>query len=951
MKIISLVVLLSLLPMLAFSFGKNKVIYNSYQWECLDSEHFQFYIARDDLSLSNLILSTAESIYAHHTNRFEFVPKAKIRVILYRNQIDFQQNNIIDWTSPGTGGFTEFNKGRVVVPYSSFYPDFNHVLSHELNHAFQGFVWGKGNLNIQSIRDIDIPLWMIEGSAEYNSIGLDRECEMIIADGIINGILPSLDELADLYGLNRRDYFYVYKEGQAFYEYIEKTYGTNIFAKLNASITEDRIYETVLSNTFQKKPEELNAEFFDYLRKKYMPEVPYLSAIDVAASKIIREDSLFNMNPVELDSNRIAFISERKIYPSIVIFDKAKNTLDKLVRGGFDEDFLEFQYGKRNNLAVSTNGLFIFVSRSGGRDAIHLYNLKNNSITRLDLPFSVINSPDIAPNGKEILFSASDSNQKTALYSYSMADSNINRLFTDDYYDTAPRFLDKERIVFASNRKKGPLSNDLDIVVYNRVSGQFELLIDTGFSDEYPTVSKDGSKIAFVRMDTHPTLMIFDIGNSDLTKGILYQELRTTGGILSPAFTSSGSLLLTAFHKNSYNVYEYQFKLTNKAVNTLIQNQLALSRESSAFKATAMKLSTYQNEFSIDNLIGGFTLNTSLGMAAMGMLSFSDLFGDERYQILMDTALQIDPDLFNYLNIDFTYLNFRYRHNFGVRLYHYSNYFYEFSTFQEFFSMEKPYYSTFGGAGLYIFPFSTFDRIEAEAGYRGFNYVSNIINTGSNAIYQTYPQSKTSLKLSYVHDSTLNDITGPVDGIRYEFLLLKTFPVLNDSISYTRVVADFRSYWLLYPGYSIALRGVAGKSFESGSTNAPFYLGGFNSIRGYNLWSYKGDTMFLMNFEIRVPFIADWVIGFPFPIRMPTIWGTIFFDVGSTWNWGDPYSIYTIKDDTFYFDDLKCGMGFGFRLVLMPGIKLMVDLATPYDGSYVPNISRWYSFWQVGIDF
>ena len=138
---------------------------------------------------------------------------------------------------------------------------------------------------------------------------------------------------------------------------------------------------------------------------------------------------------------------------------------------------------------------------------------------------------------------------------------------------------------------------------------------------------------------------------------------------------------------------------------------------------------------------------------------------------------------------------------------------------------------------------------------------------------------------------------------------------------------------------------------EGDKVQYPFYVGGYNSIRGYDLWTMSGDRMFLMNLELRVPFIADWIIGVPFLIRMPTIWGTVFFDAGSAWNDGQLWTLSETRDGAFYFKDLRCGLGIGFRLVLMPGIKFMVDLATPYDGSYVPNISRWYSYWLVGIDF
>ena len=96
---------------------------------------------------------------------------------------------------------------------------------------------------------------------------------------------------------------------------------------------------------------------------------------------------------------------------------------------------------------------------------------------------------------------------------------------------------------------------------------------------------------------------------------------------------------------------------------------------------------------------------------------------------------------------------------------------------------------------------------------------------------------------------------------------------------------------MIFPGYSLAFRGVYGMMLEGDKNQYPFYVGGYNSIRGYDLWTMSGDRMFLMNLELRVPFIADWIIGVPFLIRMPTIWGTVFFDAGSAWNDGQLWTL------------------------------------------------------------
>jgi outer membrane protein assembly factor BamA len=269
--------------------------------------------------------------------------------------------------------------------------------------------------------------------------------------------------------------------------------------------------------------------------------------------------------------------------------------------------------------------------------------------------------------------------------------------------------------------------------------------------------------------------------------------------------------------------------------------------------------------------------------------------------------------------------------------------------------MEKAYAKTYGGFILYSYPFSTFDRIEAQSGYRGFNFITNVETDGSNIIYYYDYQNRNLMSLSYVHDSTLWDITGPIDGFRYELTLSKSFQFYQNSLNYEKAVFDFRSYFMILPnlisGYSFAFRAVAGKVFDTDKNKYPFYLGGFNSIRGYDIWSFQGDNMYLFNFELRIPFIYDWTIGFPFPIRMPTIWGVLFWDFGSVWNSEHALELFETRDNAAYLKDLKSGLGFGFRLVLMPAIKLMVNFATPYDGSPIPQLSAWQTFWLIGIDF
>ena len=59
-------------------------------------------------------------------------------VILYANDADFQQTNVIGGLiGQGTGGVTESLKERVVMPLTGLYAETDHDLGHELVHSFQ----------------------------------------------------------------------------------------------------------------------------------------------------------------------------------------------------------------------------------------------------------------------------------------------------------------------------------------------------------------------------------------------------------------------------------------------------------------------------------------------------------------------------------------------------------------------------------------------------------------------------------------------------------------------------------------------------------------------------------------------------------------------------------------------------------------------------------------------
>ena len=100
----------------------------------------------------------------------------------------------------GTGGVTEVLKRRVVMPLAGPLAETDHVLGHELVHAFQFDMTGGGGATSSSNipNAMRLPLWFIEGMAEYLSVGpVDPHTAMWMRDAARREKLPTIRQLSD----------------------------------------------------------------------------------------------------------------------------------------------------------------------------------------------------------------------------------------------------------------------------------------------------------------------------------------------------------------------------------------------------------------------------------------------------------------------------------------------------------------------------------------------------------------------------------------------------------------------------------------------------------------------------------------------------------------------------------------------------------------------------------
>ena len=114
-----------------YYFGRNKVQYTNFDWKVMRTEHFEIYYYTEMKELAERGAQFAEDSYRSHEQQFNHNISRRIPLVFYSSHLHFEQTNITpDFIPEGVGGFFEFLKGRVVIPYDGSMKRFEHVIRH-----------------------------------------------------------------------------------------------------------------------------------------------------------------------------------------------------------------------------------------------------------------------------------------------------------------------------------------------------------------------------------------------------------------------------------------------------------------------------------------------------------------------------------------------------------------------------------------------------------------------------------------------------------------------------------------------------------------------------------------------------------------------------------------------------------------------------------------------------
>lgn len=929
-------------------FGKNKIVHKNLEWRIYETEHFNIYFYRGSEELLPEIAEIAEEAYRNHSEKMNFDLSQRVPFIMYRNQREFQQTNILlGDISEGIGGFSEIVHNRMVLPVDGSKVDMRQLIYHELTHIFQYEIIFHNVLG-QALNNV--PDWFIEGHAAHMEGAWDSFGLMVLRDAVLNGTVPDLMDIHNFAYLSSP--FYGYRLGQSALDYLVDRFGYRGLQKLlwEMSKSQTKDMKTIIKKAFDISYEEFNDGWKTDLKQKFW-NVGVKTHSPIVQAKLFhlpdhdeRRGTQYFQTSLSPSGDILAVLSTRRGELDINLIDSHKGrfirNLTKDYQGTKYELIIGFGRESGRNLSWSPTGdSIIFSAKKEGQNILFIINALDGRIIR-ELPINLNNvtSPIFSPDGQTVFFAAYDDSGQSDIFSYDLSKDEVQRITNDSYIDEYPALSPNgQQLVYSSER-----GEFFQLVVLSDVpTGKEILLTDSPYNHFAASWSYDNEKIVYIGDEN----LINNIYELDLFQNQLRRLTQTYGGFSLPQYNSNNNrIYFEAYYEGRFRIGYLEYpeieekdiiayeppasKFARSFDSDFEDGPAGIVKGDRTFTTTANldidngpeeeqnDLLAYLDEQSDDQPIEGkkvkFRLLPDAGyfeaqyrtdgiFYGIASIFFSDILGDHRFNLQLYSVQDLS-------SLRLSYYNLKNRFNYGVSVFDLKDFTYYYDERADL----RRYQEGITGVSSFIeYPFNRYHRVEFELsryqyshdGFPVYDASANDITLVGDVVHQHLTAS-----IAFVRDTVRYRYFGPYMGSAFRVEVSKGIQAAKDYQDYLNYYWDFRAYQRVSPRTLIAAR-LAG-AMSSGDDLYYYSYGGGTTLRGYEYRERYGTGITYLNLEYRFP-VVD-ILHISFLGTFTNIRGAFYWDFGTDWIDGQSVNLW---DDTaekgFHFVDLQSAYGMG----------------------------------------
>ena len=988
--ILSVVIVSTYTPSHAQYFGRNKVQYDKFDFKIMKTQHFDVYFYPEMEESANLSARMAERWYARLSRVFNHKLKGRQVLILYASSSHFQQTNTISGViGEGTGGVTESFKRRIILPVGGSLMATDRVIGHELVHAFQYDITSQNRSSYPGASPgiARIPLWFVEGLAEYLSIGsIDPNTAMWMRDVTQRKELPTIKKLEDPYK------YFPYRYGQSVWAYITGKYGDEAVASLMKQVGSVGELEAVMKRVLNVDFETLTKDWHQAMNETYGPIAEKTQLVEGNSRPLFMatEEKRLNVSPaLSPDGSQIVFLSSRDLFSIDMYLADAKTgkIIRRLVKTATDPHFDSLQFLNSSGSWDSKGERFVFGGVTKSDPVLVVVNTKTGKREKEAVfkDLGEILNPTWSPDGRFVAFSALDGGLSD-LFLFDLETDELKKLTDDPFSDLYPSWSpDGRAIAFVTDRFSSDLSilsiGDFQIALVDPTSGDIEKIRGfIGAKHINPQWSPD-SKNLFFMSDRNGISNVYRV---ELASEEILQVTNLFTGVsgitaVSPALSiaqKTGHMAYSVYSENNYSIFAIDSfellagekpngdfgdirpsllpprKTGEGEVIALLKNPMYGLPEEADFE-----IADYKPKLALDYVSPAqMAVGTDrFGVYAGGgiTLNFSDMLGYHNLFTMAQVNSRVEDSA-----LLFGYQNTKSRMNWGGVVqripYVYGGLSYgegrEPGTLveQEFIFRQVNYQASI----FAYYPFNQVRRFEVSAGYRLIDYqqeVRNRVYTYDGFFLDQYKSELDApdslyygfFTAAYVYDSSFFGATAPILGQSYR---IEFSPYFGGNLNFSSVLADFRRYFMPVRPFTLAFRVMHyGRYGNNANDNRfyPLFLGYETLLRGYNSSSFGvsendvyaqlfGSKIAVASVELRFPLFGVLGLGRGYYGILPIDF-VAFYDAGIAWG-------YEIDGDTenkpfFLGGDRQplTSAGIGIRMNLMGFLIMGFNAVKPFN--------------------